>query len=170
MPENLDFILDLVSIASTAGRCTIVASSPGSSHAGFQCCVTNKVPLKTGRSLEKRLAIYSDKRFHLMSSSFDKMTLSHFVDSTDYLEITSANNPLVPFSSNAATHRQCFNVNITDDSILEDSEYFSLNLTLAGGSTEEVKIVQDASVVEITDDDCKLITVYNSVGIMKSVQ
>ena len=64
----------------------------------------------------------------------------------------------MPFTSDPSTHRQCFNVTIIDDTVVEGTETFSLLLTLAGGSTEDVEIIQDTSVVEIIDDDCKSIT------------
>ena len=63
-------------------------------------------------------------------------------------------NPYFNFTL-SPSQRRCFNVTIINDSVLEDTELFSLNLTLAGGSTEDVEIVRDASVIEITDDDCK---------------
>ena len=76
-------------------------------------------------------------------------------DVADYTQITASNNPLVPFISDSATHRQCFNVTIIDDGVLEDTETFSLNLTLVEGSTIPVVVDPDTSVVEITDMDCK---------------
>ena len=78
-------------------------------------------------------------------------------DATDYAEITSSNNPLVAFTSDPSTHRQCFNVNITDDEALEDTERFNLRLTLLGGSIPVV-VSPDISVVEIIDNDCKYST------------
>ena len=76
-----------------------------------------------------------------------------FIDGTaDYLEFTPSNNPLVAFTSDPSTHRQCFNVNITDDLILEDTERFSLTLTLADGNVPVV-VDPDVSEVEIIDDD-----------------
>ena len=75
------------------------------------------------------------------------------LDSSDYVEISSSNNPLVPFTSDPTTHRQCFNVTITDDLVLEDTEFFSLSLSLAGGSTIPVTISPSVSTVEITDND-----------------
>ena len=79
-----------------------------------------------------------------------------FIDGTaDYLEFTPSNNPLVPFTSDPSTHRQCFNVAITDDLILEDTESFLLSLVLAEGSTIPVNISPNTSHVDITDDDCK---------------
>ena len=57
------------------------------------------------------------------------------------------------FTSDPSTHRQCFNVNITDDLILEDTERFSLTLTLADGSNVPVMVVPDSSEVEIQDED-----------------
>ena len=61
----------------------------------------------------------------------------------------------MPFTSDPSTHRQCFNVTIIDDGALEDTEIFSLNLTLVGGSTVPVIVDPDTSVVEITDRDRK---------------
>ena len=63
------------------------------------------------------------------------------------------------FTSDPSTHRQCFNVNITDDLALEDTERFSLTLTLADGSNVPVVVDPDVSEVEIIDDD-GLFSVY----------
>lgn len=71
------------------------------------------------------------------------------------MEFNSFNNPLVPFTADTSTHRQCFNVIIIDDNILEDTEGFSLNLSLAGSSTVPVVIFPDMSEVEIEDQDCE---------------
>lgn len=76
-------------------------------------------------------------------------------DSSDYLELDTSNNPLIPFTSDSSTHRQCFNVTIIDDGELEDTEMFSLNLTLAGDPSVPVTISPDISVVEISDNDGK---------------
>ena len=73
----------------------------------------------------------------------------------DYVEILMSNNLLRPFTEDPTTHRQCFNVTITDDGVLEATETFSLNLTLVEGSTVPVVVDPDMSVVEITDEDCK---------------
>ena len=63
------------------------------------------------------------------------------------------------FTSDPSTHRQCFNVNIIDDLVLEDTERFSLTLTLADGSNVPVVVDPDVSEVEIIDDD-GLLSVY----------
>ena len=76
-------------------------------------------------------------------------------DPSDYDEFTSSNNPLVSFTSDPSTQRQCFDVNITDDEALEDTERFSLTLTLADGSNVPVLVNPDVSEVEIVDDDGK---------------
>ena len=75
-------------------------------------------------------------------------------DANDYTEFTSSNNPLVAFTFDPSTHRQCFNVNITDDLILEDTERFNLTLTLADANIDVV-VSRNISEVEIVDDDCK---------------
>ena len=74
-------------------------------------------------------------------------------DSSDYVEITTSNNPLVPFTSDPSTHRQCFNVTIIDDEALEDTETFSLTLTSSGDSNVPIIVMPDLSNVEITDRD-----------------
>ena len=71
------------------------------------------------------------------------------------MEITDENNPFLAFTSDSATHRQCFNVTIIADGVLEATETFSLNLTLVEGSTVPVVVDPDTSVVEITDVNCK---------------
>ena len=75
-------------------------------------------------------------------------------DANDYAEFTLSNNPLVAFTSDPSTHRQCFNVTITDDLVLEDTERFNLTLTLAAANIDVV-VSRDISEVEIIDDDCK---------------
>ena len=57
------------------------------------------------------------------------------------------------FTSDPSTHRQCFDVNITDDEALEDTERFSLRLSLAGVPTVPVEVRPDVSEVDIIDDD-----------------
>ena len=78
-------------------------------------------------------------------------------DASDYVEITSSNNPLVSFTSDRSTNRQCFNVTIVDDGNLEDTERFSLGLTLGSTTVEELLITVDpnVSLVEIVDEDGK---------------
>ena len=76
-------------------------------------------------------------------------------DINDYIQIEASNNPLVSFTSDPTTHRQCFNVTIIADGVLEATETFSLNLTLVEGSTVPVVVDPDTSVVEITDVNCK---------------
>ena len=73
-------------------------------------------------------------------------------DSSDYTEITSSNNPLVSFTSDPSTHRQCFNVTIIDDLALEDTETISLIL-VPGESNVPVMIDPDMSDVDIIDND-----------------
>ena len=75
------------------------------------------------------------------------------LDATDYDEFISSNKPLVAFTSDPSTHRQCFDVNITTDGVLEDTESFFLSLTLAEGSTVPVNISPNTSNVDIIDDD-----------------
>ena len=94
----------------------------------------------------------TSKLFHLLVS-----------DSSDYNEFTPFNNPLVAFTSDPSTHRQCFNVTITDDLVLEDTERFSLTLTLADGSNVPVVVDPDVSEVEIIDDD-GLFSVYEKLN------
>ena len=76
-------------------------------------------------------------------------------DGADYDEITASNNPLVPFTSDPSTHRQCFNVTIIDDGALEDTENFFLSLSLIEGSSIPVIVSPDISEVEIIDGDGK---------------
>ena len=76
-----------------------------------------------------------------------------YSDSSDYLELNSSNNPLVAFTSDPSTHRQCFNVTIINDSAVEISERFNLSLTLADGFDIPVIVDPDTSEVEIIDND-----------------
>ena len=70
----------------------------------------------------------------------------------DYIEITSSNNPLAPFTSDPSAHRQCFNVTIIDDGVIEDTERFSLTLSLAS-TTVPVLVIPNTSEVAIEDRD-----------------
>ena len=81
------------------------------------------------------------------------LSINFNIDALDYVEITSTNNPLAPFTSDPSTHRQCFNVTIIDDGAIENSEDFFLNLTLAGNSTIPVMVTPDTSRMEIIDRD-----------------
>ena len=76
-----------------------------------------------------------------------------YTDSLDFGQITDSNNPLVAFTSDLSTHRQCFEVDITDDLILEDTENFFLNLTLGANYTIPVVVFPDSAQVNIIDDD-----------------
>ena len=79
-------------------------------------------------------------------------------DFDDYIEITNDSNPLVPFTSDPSTHRQCFNVTILDDDALEDTEDFFLSLSLAGNTSLPVVVDPAISEVDITDEDCNHFT------------
>ena len=57
------------------------------------------------------------------------------------------------FTSDPSTHRQCFDVNITDDRAVESSERFNLSLSLVDGSNVPVLVDPDTSEVEIIDND-----------------
>ena len=70
------------------------------------------------------------------------------------------------FTSDPSTHRQCFNVNITDDLILEDTERFNLRLSLADGATVPVEVIPDSSEVEIQDEDGKTSIICLQIVIM----
>lgn len=97
---------------------------------------------------------------------YDNLLLvSSHPDSSDYLEITKTNNPpLLLFTSDSSTHRQCFNVTIIDDAVSENTENFFLSLTLDGNSSVPVVIYPHESKVDIKDDDCKLLHVVTIVG------
>ena len=59
------------------------------------------------------------------------------------------------FTSDPSTHRQCFNVTIISDGALEDTERFSLKLTLSESSTRRLNVLinPNSSLVEIIDTD-----------------
>ena len=86
--------------------------------------------------------------------------INFYTDTSDYVELNSSNNPLVPFTSDPSTHRQCFDVTIINDDVLEDTEGFSLSLTLAGDSSVPVVVRPDVSEVEIVDGDGRNFTTY----------
>ena len=92
------------------------------------------------------ICLFATNAHHsLLITSLNSVTM-------DFVEFTSSNNPLVPFTSDPSTHRQCFNVTIIDDGALEDIERFSLSLDLAGGNIPVV-VNPDVSEVEILDND-----------------
>ena len=84
---------------------------------------------------------------------------SSLLDTTDF-EINSSNSPLRRFTSDPSTHRQCFNITIIEDKIIEDIENFTLNLVLTGGSTYIVVVTPNISVMEIYDNGCKYHLLY----------
>ena len=88
----------------------------------------------------------------LITNNFSYI-IAYLSDSSDYDEFTSSNNPLVAFTSDPSTHRQCFNVTIIDDDAVETSERFNLSLTLADGFNIPVIVDPDTSEVEIIDND-----------------
>ena len=78
----------------------------------------------------------------------------YFQDFRDYIEFSASNNPLLPFTFDPSTHRQCFNVTIIDDEGLEVRETFNLSLSLAA-SNIPVTVNPDVTQVEIIDNDCE---------------
>lgn len=85
------------------------------------------------------------------------ITVSLHEDVEDYEEIIKSKNPLIPFSEDLATHRQCFNISITDDKTLEDTEKFYLYIGLVGDSTHPVMVAPSISLVQIMDNECELL-------------
>lgn len=69
----------------------------------------------------------------------------------------------MPFTSDPSTHRQCFNVTIIDDAVSENTENFFLFLTLNANYSEPVNVYPNISLVDIKDDDCKLLHVLNTI-------
>ena len=63
----------------------------------------------------------------------------------------------MPFTSDPETHRQCFNVTIIDDDVLEDIENFFLILSVEN-STIPVTTSPDTSEVEIIDNDGRTVS------------
>ena len=80
-------------------------------------------------------------------------------DIDDYVEIVNDSNPLVPFTSDPSTHKQCFGITILDDYALEDTEDFFLSLFLAENSSVPVVVDPPISEVDIVDDDRKQFTI-----------
>lgn len=75
------------------------------------------------------------------------------------MEIVNDSNPLVPFTSDPSTHKQCFNVTVIDDDALEDTEDLFLGLFLAENSSVPVLVDPPISEVDIVDDECKQLTI-----------
>ena len=84
--------------------------------------------------------------------------------SSDFVEITSANNPLKEFSINR--RRQCFSVTITNDRTAEDSETFTVILEKPSHeSVPNVRINPGVVTITISDDDkrkCIIFSMYIS--------
>ena len=60
---------------------------------------------------------------------------------------------LVDFSLSTANPRQCFNVTIIDDDILEVSEYFRVSLVEVGALPQNASLSLTMARVNITDND-----------------
>ena len=75
--------------------------------------------------------------------------------SSDYVEITSTNQPLKEFSIHR--RRQCFNVTITNDDMTEENETFTVILEKPSHeSVPQVRINPGIVTITISDDDqCK---------------
>ena len=72
--------------------------------------------------------------------------------SSDYVEITSANQPLKEFSMHR--RRQCFNVTITNDRAAEESETFTVILEKPSHkSFPQVRINPGVVTITISDDE-----------------
>ena len=71
----------------------------------------------------------------------------------DYDPITPFNSPLVePF--NNGTRSQCFNITIINDNLFEQTENFTLMVTLFD-VTQPVMISPNEAIIEIEDNDGK---------------
>ena len=90
----------------------------------------------------------------MQENTLQPLCLIVSIGPNDFVQISSSNNPLVPFTADLSTHKQCFNVTIIDDNLLEDSERFNLSLSLMV-SDVPVIILPDISEIEIVDEDCK---------------
>ena len=155
-PVHNFYDIVLVALVGFERKFTSIDENVGS----FQLCVAivtdaSLLPRNTEFSLDLLSIADSAGNYNVFIQFY---FLSHYLfffqDMTDFVELTSSNNPLVPFTSDPSTHRQCFNVTIIDDGALEDIERFSLSLELAGGNIPVV-VNPDISEVEILDGDCK---------------
>lgn len=90
---------------------------------------------------------------NVISAYFHFCTVSTSGNPTDYVTITT--NPLTPFGNN--TREQTVNVTITDDEQFELTESFSLTLALRAGGPQNVVITPNVTVINILDNDCKLL-------------
>lgn len=59
----------------------------------------------------------------------------------------------MPFTPDKSSHKQCFNVTINDDKVVEAPEMFSFNLSLTEGSNVTVVVIPDIFNIEIMDED-----------------
>ena len=81
--------------------------------------------------------------------------------SSDYVEITSANQPLKEFGMHR--RRQCFNVTITNDRAAEESETFTVILEKPSHkhkSFSQVRINPGVVTITISDDEQRKCIVF----------
>ena len=80
-----------------------------------------------------------------------------YIDNSDYVPYTASKQPSIePFGYTKP--RQCFFVNIVDDSITEFDESLSLTLSLPLGQAAthiNIEIDQSVATLTIADNDCK---------------
>ena len=89
----------------------------------------------------------------------------YFSGSSDYVEITPANQSLKEFSMHRM--RQCFNVTITNDDMTEENETFTVILEKPSKkSFPQVQIHPGVVTITISDDDQCKYTLYSIFGWM----
>ncbi len=79
------------------------------------------------------------------------------VSSMDYTAITADQFPLTQFAAQTLSRRECFDVAITDDGVLENEEEFYIDLSLDSlfGSQDKTRITLNFTTIRIIDDDGK---------------
>ena len=135
---------------------TIVDEDIGSFELCIQIFTSDTLLRDFNISLDLSTVSGTAGMLHEVLLKITQITKSSISDSSDYTELNSANSPLVPFTSDPSTHRQCFNVTINDDEVLEDTERFSLSLALSGDSKVPVLVTPDNSTVEIVDGNSNI--------------
>ena len=159
---NVKLLLELIAGSITVGferNFTSISEDVGS----FELCVSISTPgITISENVYFSLNLFSvqdsagahDNIYNIMHFKTN-LDFMNFLDEADFVEITFSNNPLVNFTSSSSSLRQCFNVNIIDDAVLEDTERFSLHLTLNDTSGQRLNIIinPDVSSVEIVDTD-----------------
>ena len=74
-------------------------------------------------------------------------------DSGDYTELRADSTFVIISDDN--DRRACINVTIDNDALLEEVEFFSVQIVRPDGLSANIQLDPDLTFVEILDNDCK---------------